>query len=298
MSDYTRNDSSDAIRLRGVCKAYSGFALQDIHLTLPQGYIMGLIGENGAGKSTLIRLMLGMCRPDSGVSTLLGENSQSLSNAVKEEIGVVMDECCFPENLTARDVGKFLGRIYQTWDAQRYQQLTGRFSLPLGKALKDFSRGMKMKLSIAAALSHQSRLLILDEATSGLDPVARDEILDVFMDFVQDEGHSVLISSHILSDLEKICDYITFLHQGKILFSQSKDSLMEAFWVVKLSRRQLEELAPGAVIGLRENQFGVEALVKREWVPRGLAADPATMEDIMLYHIRGMENRRKEGVQR
>lgn len=296
MSDYIHAETQDAIRLRGLFKSYSGFTLENINLTLPQGYIMGLIGENGAGKSTLIRLMLGLCRPDSGTSTLLGEDSGNLSDAVKESIGVVMDECCFPENLSARDAGKFLKRIYKTWDPGRYQQMLTAFALPPDKAVKDFSRGMKMKLSIAVALSHESRLLILDEATSGLDPVVREEILDVFLDFVQDERHSVLISSHILSDLEKICDYVTFLHQGKLLLSQSKDSLMEAFSVVKCSREQLEELEPSGIIGLRENQFGVEALVKREWVPNGLTADPATMEDIMLYHIRGTSAQRKERI--
>ncbi len=279
--------TENAIQIEGLCKNYDSFSLKDVDMVLPGGYIMGLIGENGAGKSTIIRLLLGMCRPDKGRALVLGEESTGLSLAAKEHIGVVMDECCFPENLNAKDVGSFLRHIYKSWDGARYSQLLKEFSLPGKKAVKDFSRGMKMKLSIAMALSHDSRLLILDEATSGLDPVVRDEILDVFLDFVQDESHSILISSHILSDLEKICDYVTFLHKGQVLLSSSKDQLMEAYSVVKCSKNQLAELESGAVVGFRENQFGVEALMRREAVPGGLASDPATMEDIMLYHIRG-----------
>lgn len=281
-----RETETCAIRLEHLTKSYGSFALQDVNLSLPSGYIMGLIGENGAGKSTMIRLMLSLCKPDSGRALLLGEDSQNLSKTAREQLGVVMDESGFPESLSARDGDRFLRRIYKTWDSDAYNRYLKAFSLPADKAIKDYSRGMKMKLSIAAALSHDSRLLILDEATSGLDPVVRDEILDVFRDFVQDETHSILISSHILSDLEKICDYVTFLHRGKVLLSEPKDELLERWCIVRGSMEQLRELEPSALVGLRESPFGAEALARRDRIPTGFAADPATMEDIMLYHIR------------
>lgn len=216
---------SNALEVKGLTKFFPGFALKDVSITLPTGCIMGFIGENGAGKSTALRLILGLLRPDTGSIQVLGKTDFANDRALKEHIGVVMDECGFPENLTLSDINAILRRCYRTWDERRFRSFATRFQLPERKSIKTFSRGMKMKLSIAAALSHDSRLLILDEATSGLDPIVRDEILDVFLDFIQDETHSILISSHILSDLEKICDYITFIHQGKILLSSAKDCI-------------------------------------------------------------------------
>ena len=197
-----------------------------------------------------------------------------------------MDECGFPENLTLHDVDAILSRCYRTWDTLRFQGWADRFELPRKKPVKAFSRGMRMKLSIAAALSHDSRLLLLDEATSGLDPVVRDEMLDVLRDFIQDERRSVLLSSHIISDLEKVCDYVTFLHKGRLLLSEPKDELMDRYVMAKAPEAELRRLDPAAVVGIRAGRFGAEALILRSALPAGMAHQPATLEDIMLYHIK------------
>lgn len=277
---------SNALEVKGLTKFFPGFALKDVSITLPTGCIMGFIGENGAGKSTALRLILGLLRPDTGSIQVLGKTDFANDRALKEHIGVVMDECGFPENLTLSDINAILRRCYRTWDERRFLSFATRFQLPERKSIKTFSRGMKMKLSIAAALSHDSRLLILDEATSGLDPIVRDEILDVFLDFIQDETHSILISSHILSDLEKICDYITFIHQGKILLSSAKDELLSQYAIAKGSAKAIAAIESYAVVGVRSSAFGAEALVKRIALPPDIVSDPATLEEIMLYFVK------------
>ncbi len=276
----------NAIVVKNLSKKYKGFALDNVSFTLPSGCIMGFIGANGAGKSTTIRLMLGLAKRDGGQVSVLGEDPASASPKLKEHIGVVMDECGFPETLNLKDIGIIMSKCYTTWNSARFSELSSKFELPYKKQIKEYSRGMKMKLSIAVALSHDSRVLILDEATSGLDPVVRDEVLDVFLEFIQDEGHSIFISSHIMSDLEKVCDYITFIRDGKVLLSQEKDLLREKYLVVKCSESELENIDKDAVIGVRRNRFGVEALVERRLVPRGMIADPAGLEDIMLYFVK------------
>lgn len=275
-----------ALELKNVTKRYGDFVLDNIGLSLPNGCIMGLIGENGAGKSTTIKLILDLIRRDGGFINVLGRDNKRDPKSLKENIGIVMDESCFPENLTVKDVNTIMKNIYRTWDEGVFRSYIRRFSLPEGKIVKDYSRGMKMKLAIATALSHDSRLLILDEATSGLDPVVRDEILDVFLDFIQDEGHSIFMSSHIISDLEKICDYIAFIHQGKLVFSQPKDELLESYGLLKCSPAELRAIDPSAVKGLRKNEFGVEALVLKNRLKGNHVIDRAGIEDIMLYHIK------------
>ena len=277
---------SNALEVKGLTKFFPGFALKDVSITLPTGCIMGFIGENGAGKSTALRLILGLLRPDTGSIQVLGKTDFANDRALKEHIGVVMDECGFPENLTLSDINAILRRCYRTWDERRFRSFATRFQLPERKSIKTFSRGMKMKLSIAAALSHDSRLLILDEATSGLDPIVRDEILDVFLDFIQDETHSILISSHILIGLEKICDYITFIHQGKILLSSAKDELLSQYAIAKGSAKAIAAIESYAVVGVRSSAFGAEALVKRIALPPDIVSDPATLEEIMLYFVK------------
>lgn len=276
----------NALEIRNLTKHYEGFSLGPVNLTLPSGCIMGFIGENGAGKSTTIKLILDLIKRDGGEVTILGKTLGTESSELKEQIGVVMDECSFPENLTGRDIDAVLKSCYHTWDSARFNQYCRKFSLPEKKAVREYSRGMKMKLAIAVALSHGSRILLLDEATSGLDPVVRDEILDVFLEFIQDERNSIFLSSHIISDLEKICDYITFIHQGKMLFSEEKDVLLAKYAVAKCTLSQYEALRPETVIGARKNSFGVEALVLRDKLPRDIVADPATIEDIMLYFVK------------
>lgn len=284
---------SNALEIKNLTKMYPGFTLDHVNLELPTGCIMGLIGENGAGKSTTIRLLLDLAKRDGGEIRVLGEELTTEKRSLKEQIGVVMDECNFPECMNVKGIGRMMKKCYRTWDQNRFDALKTRFGLPEEKCVKDFSRGMQRKLSIAVALSHDSRLLILDEATSGLDPIVRDEILDLFLEFIQDENHSILLSSHIISDLEKICDYITFLHEGHVIFSEEKSELLEKYVIVKCSEQELDCLDPEAVIGVRRNSFGAEALVLREMVPDSYVRDPASVEEIMLYHVKGGKNYEK-----
>ena len=274
------------LEIKNLSKKYQDFTLDNISFSLPCGCIMGLIGENGAGKSTTIKLILDLIRTDGGEITVLGQDLHRSGKQLKEKIGVVMDECCFPENLNLKDISKIMGATYQGWQKDLFSRYTQKFSLPLKKSVKEYSRGMKMKLSIAAALSHNPKLLILDEATSGLDPIVRDEILDVFLEFIQDEGNAILISSHIISDLEKACDYITFLHRGRLVFSEAKDELLEKYRILKCSNEEFESIDKNAVKGFRKNSFGVEALVLKDRLRTRAVLDRATMEDIMLYHIK------------
>ena len=276
----------NALEVRNLTKKYSGFTLDHVNITLPTGCIMGFIGENGAGKSTTIKLLLDLIHRDGGTVSVLGEDHISANKRIKEQIGVVMDESGFPENLTLGNISAIMGNCYRSWDNNMFSRYAAQFELPDRKPLKDYSRGMKMKLSIAVALSHGSRLLILDEATSGLDPIIRDEILDVFLEFIQDESHSIFISSHIISDLEKICDYITFIHKGKIVFSEAKDELLEKYVILKSSQAAYDAMDKKAVIGVRKNRFGVEALALRNGVSPGMTTDAATIEEIMLYFVK------------
>ena len=282
----------NAIELSHICKDFGSFAIQDLTLAVPSGTICGLVGENGAGKSTTIRLLCGALRPDSGTASALGVDVSSPEFlAAKEDIGVVLDEAYFPESLNAVQVGKIMAATYRRWDQALYERYLKRFALPVGKQFKDYSRGMRMKLAIAVALSHQPKLLVLDEATAGLDPIVRDEILDIFNDFTREEDHSILISSHILSDLEKLCDYIAFLHQGRLLFCEEKDRLLEEYGIFSDTAAQLECLLPEAIVAREPNGYGgVRALVKRELAPVGWQLERASVEDIILFLVKGAKN--------
>ena len=282
----------NAIELSHICKDFGSFAIQDLTLAVPSGTICGLVGENGAGKSTTIRLLCGALRPDSGTASALGVDVSSPEFlAAKEDIGVVLDEAYVPESLNAVQVGKIMAATYRRWDQALYERYLKRFDLPVGKQFKDYSRGMRMKLAIAVALSHQPKLLVLDEATAGLDPIVRDEILDIFNDFTREEDHSILISSHILSDLEKLCDYIAFLHQGRLLFCEEKDRLLEEYGIFSDTAAQLECLLPEAIVAREPNGYGgVRALVKRELAPVGWQLERASVEDIILFLVKGAKN--------
>ena len=278
----------NAIAIKGISKRYPGFTLEPLDLCLPQGSILGLVGENGAGKSTLIKLIMGAVRADGGSVSVLGVDNQSPDfGRIKQEVGIVLDEAYFPEALTAARLGRVLAQTYDNWDPGCYEGYLHNLALPVNKAFKDFSRGMKMKLAIAAALSHQPRLLILDEATSGLDPMVRDEILDVFNDFTRDEGHSILLSSHIVSDLEKICDYIAFLHQGRLHFCEEKDRLIEEYAILRLSQADFQAIPEAAVRGVKQGDYGVEALVLRSQVNRAIPREHTSLEDIILFLAKG-----------
>ena len=270
----------NAIEIKNLSKHYQGFSLENLNLTLPSGCIMGLVGENGAGKSTAIRMILGMSRPDSGEITVFG---QKLTAEQKERIGVVLDEPGYPSCMNAAQIGKMLAGIYRSWEQETYAGYLTKLRIPEKKPFKDFSKGMKMKLCLAAALSHGASLLILDEATSGLDPVVRDELLDIFNDFTRDEGNSVLISSHIVSDLEKICDYIAFLHKGRLMLCREKDELLNEYAFVQGSREEIDTLNP---IGRRDGRFGTEAIVRRSDVPAGMKTSPITIEELFIFMVK------------
>lgn len=277
-----------ALELRHVSRSFGDFTLSDLNLALPSGCIMGLVGENGAGKSTTLRLIMNTLRRDSGEIFVLGhDNTAPGFDALKEDIGVVLDEACFPSVLSVKELRKVLKYTYRQWEEDSFDALLRRFDLPEKKAFKDFSRGMKMKLSIAAALSHRPKLLLLDEATSGLDPIVRDEILEVFADFARQEDHSVLISSHIVSDLEKLCDYVAFLHKGKLEFCCEKDALLEGYGVLKCSAAIFSELDQGAVLHAEHSPYGVRAVVERNKVPAGFGLEHASLEDIILARAKG-----------
>lgn len=286
-----------AVNIRGLSKAYKDFSLKDVDILLPKGAIMGLIGENGAGKSTTLKAMLDIVRRDSGGVEILGLDLDTDQQRIKEQIGVVWGESHFHEFLDGIQVSHMLGRIYRNWDQELFLDYMGRFALPGKKKIKDYSKGMQMKLSIAAALSHHPSLLILDEATSGLDPVVRDEILDILFGFIEDGEHSVLISSHITSDLDKVADYITMIHNGSILFSEEKDALIEDMGIIKCSQEELQSLKDLerrggiTIVGVRQSAYQSECLVRsrREVMERypALVMDRTNIEEIMLFYVRG-----------
>ena len=282
----------NAIEIKGLEKRYDGFQLGSFDLTLPSGCIMGLVGENGAGKSTTIKLIMNAIGRDAGEISVLGVDNRSAEfRDVKEDIGVVLDEAYFPEVMSARNVGKVMALTYKNWDAAAFEGYLKKFSLAPDKIFKDYSRGMRMKLAIAAALSHGAKLLILDEATSGLDPMARDELLDIFNDFTRDENCSILLSSHIVSDLEKICDYIAFLHRGRLVLCEEKDRLLEEYALVRLPEERLSELSEESIISRRASSYGTEALVLRGGIPAAIPTEHTSLEDIILFLAKGDERK-------
>lgn len=274
----------NAIEIKGLTKRYKDFALEGLDLTLPMGCVLGLVGANGAGKSTTIRLIMDAMERDGGTVEVLGVDNKSQEfQKVKEEVGVVLDETCVPEFITARQLGKIMADTYRNWEQDAYERWLDKFQLPGNKEFKEYSRGMTMKLGIAAALSHRARLLLLDEATSGLDPMVREELLEVFADFAAQDGHAVLISSHIVSDLEKICDYVAFLEKGRLVLCEEKDVLLDRYGILKCGREDLNRVDPAALHGVRLGQYGAEALVERDRAPRDMVVDRATLEDIILH---------------
>lgn len=280
----------NAIEIRGLCKKYNNhysFRLDEVNLDLPSGCIMGLIGENGAGKSTTIKLILDIIDRDAGSIKVLGEEVCPLSDKAKNDIGVVLDEPCFPDSLNADNIGKIMSKTYCNWDSRKFDEMLARFDIDPKKKFRSLSKGMKIKLSIAVALSHKAKLLILDEPTNGLDPVIRSEIIAIFNEFTRDPTKSVLISSHIVSDLEKICDYIAFMHRGKIILCTEKDRLLEQYGVIHCTVEKLEKISPEAVIGKRESQYGVEAVVERRAVPADIEISPVSIEDLFVFIVKG-----------
>ena len=279
-------DNTDYILdIQHVSKHFAGFALEDISLSLQPGTITGLVGANGAGKSTTIKLILNLLHRDTGTIQIFGMDNIAEESAVKQRIGVVFDEPCFHDILSPYYIGQYMAGLYPNWDHKVFHAYLKRFGLPENKTVKEFSRGMKMKLSIAAAMSHHPDFLILDEPTSGLDPLVRDEILDIFLDFLQDERHAILLSSHITSDLDKVADTIALLDNGRLLFHEEKDSLRDNYVIVKGGTEQWEQLDTAKLVGWRKHRFGFEALCRRQnlrYLPN-LPYERPTIEDIMLY---------------
>ncbi|SDA17362.1 ABC-2 type transport system ATP-binding protein [Ruminococcus sp. YE71] len=273
----------NAIEINGLTKVYKDFELKPFDLTLPSGCIMGLIGENGAGKSTTIKMLLGLKKCDSGTMTILGEKVDGSAQMLRDRIGVVLDNIGFPQELNAAQIDKIMQSTYTKWDSEKYFSYIDRFSLPRNKKFKNYSKGMKMRLGIAAALSHNAELLILDEPTSGLDPLVRDEIIDILNEYTLDEGHSVLISSHIVSDLEKICDYIAFLHKGRLMLCEEKDRLLEQYGFIQLTSEQLKDLEPSAILGTKEHKFAIEAIVDKNKIPQSFETQPVTIEELFIF---------------
>lgn len=281
----------NALEIKNISKTYKNFKLDDISFVLPCGHIMGLIGENGAGKSTIINCILDIIEKDSGSISVLGQKNDKNNVSLKENIGVVLDASDVYDNYTVKQIENIMKDVYKQWNHEVYDYYIQKFALPLNKMIKDFSRGMKMKMAITIALSHQPKLLILDEATSGLDPIMRDEILDVFMEFVQDENHAILLSSHISSDLEKIADYITFIHEGKLILSTSKDELIYEYGLMKCRNDEFDKIEKEDIIRYRIKTYEVEILVKdREKMAKkypNCIVDPTKLDDIMMLYVKG-----------
>ncbi len=274
----------NSIEVKNLNKSYDNFNLTNINLNLPKGTIVGLVGENGAGKTTIINLIMNVVSRDSGEVSVLGlDNNSSAFTDLKQDIGVVLDECFFPPILDITKIEKIMANTFTNWDKEHFYMLIDKFHLPRNKKIDDFSRGMKMKLSIAVAMSHGAKLLILDEATSGLDPMVRDEILDIFNEFTRDEENSILMSSHIITDLEKICDYIAFVHRGKLILFEEKDEILENYALIRLKDDEFEALSDTAVLSHKKTSYGCEALVYKNKIPQTFATEHTSLEDIILY---------------
>ena len=279
--------AANAAALRGITKQYKNFTLGPVDLTVPAGSIVGLIGENGAGKTTLLKILCGVNRADGGTMELLG--GSPADPAARARIGVVFEDAFFYEGFTAAQVGRSMAGVYGTWwNAETFAGYLRRFGLDAGKKLKEYSRGMRLKLSLAAALAHDPELLVLDEATAGLDPVVRGELMDLFLEFIQDERHSIIMSSHITADLEQVADSIAYLHNGQLLFQENKDDLLQEYGVLHCGEDVLTSLPSDSVIFTKRGAFGCESLVKdraavRELLPDAVC-DAARLDDIMRFY--------------
>lgn len=289
MEEKLMNDYENAIEISGLTKKYDGFTLDNVSFNVPKGSIMGFIGQNGAGKTTTIKSLLNIIEKDSGSIKMLGLDSVDNELEIKEQISVVFDELPVHDTLNARQLGIILREIYKQWDDNQYHEYLKRFGLPEKKKIGKFSKGMKMKLQIAAALSHNAKLLIMDEATTGLDPVVRNEILDIFLEYLQDEENSILMSSHITTDLEKIADSVTFIDKGRILLSGYKDEVLESHGVIKCTKTDYSQIAPEDIVSARLNDFGAEVMVSDVQACRekykSMVIDATTLEEIMLYYV-------------
>lgn len=282
-------DYENAIEISGLTKKYDGFTLDNISFNVPKGSIMGFIGQNGAGKTTTIKALLNIIKPDSGSIKMLGLDNKEHEYEIKEQLAAVFDEQPFHEDFSAKELSIMMGGIYRSWDKAKFFEYLDRFGLPQKKKIKQFSKGMKMKMQIAAALSHGAKLLVMDEATTGLDPVVRNEILDIFLEYLQDETNSILMSSHITSDLEKVADSVTFIDRGKLLLTGYKDDILADHAVIKCSKADFAEIDRSDFISARLTDFGAEVMVADRAAAKekysGLTIDKTTLEEIMLFYV-------------
>lgn len=283
----------NAIEINNLNKSYKGFDLKDVTFNVPSGQVTGFIGQNGAGKSTTIRAILNMLRRDSGDIKVFGADNIAEESNIKENVGVVFDDIGFHPNFKAKHIDKILKRMYKKWDSKVFYEYLDKLGLPTNKKVGQYSRGMQMKLQIVTALSHHAKLLIMDEPTGGLDPIVRNEILDIFMDFIQDSEHTVFLSSHIITDLERIADQIVFIHKGKILLAEDKVSVAERHGILKCTKEQFATVDDEDVIGYRKSSFGIEALVgdqeKCKSKYKGMLCEKTTLEEIMLFYVNNTE---------
>ncbi|MBP5749257.1 MAG: ABC transporter ATP-binding protein [Firmicutes bacterium] len=277
----------NAFEIKGLTKRYDGFALENVDLVLPEGCILGLIGENGAGKTTTLKAALNIIPKDGGEVEIFGQKVEGDIASLKEDIGIVMGEPGLSSCLTGEQVTRIMEGIFARWDDAEFRRIADELDLPLKKQYKELSQGNRMKMGIAVALSHGAKMLILDEPTNGLDPVIRDKFMGMLMEFTREENHSVLLSSHIVSDLEKVCDYIAFLHDGKLMLCEEKDALMEEYGVLHCKREDFEAIDPAAVIGSSDSIYGVSAVVRRDAVPEGWELSPVNLEDLFVVMVKG-----------
>lgn len=279
------------LEIKDLCKRYADFELKNVNIQLPKGTIMGFVGENGAGKTTTIKSILNIIKRDSGEIKVFDLDNIKDEKKIKENIGVVLDDSFLSEYLNPTDINKIMKDIYKNWDEKLYFKYIKEFKLPEQKISKEYSSGMKMKLKIAVALSHHPKLLILDEPTSGLDPIARSEILDIFQDFIQDEEHGIFVSSHITSDLEHIADYITFINNGEIVFTKTRDELLDNYGIVKCTEEQFKTIKKDDYIKYKKNKYEYDILIedKHEFKKKYdfSIIDKPNIEDIMVIYIKG-----------
>ncbi len=273
----------NAVEIKSLTKVYDEFKLDNISFNIPTGSVVGLVGENGAGKSTTIKLIMNSLNKNNGEIKVFGiDNETTEFNAIKDKIGIVLDDCHFSDIFTAKDIDQIMQLTYKNWSSETYYKYLDELNISLTKCIKEYSRGMRMKLSIIIALSHSAKLLILDEATSGLDPMIRNEILEIFNEFTRNEENSILLSSHIVSDLEKICDYIVFIHKGKLIINSEKDSILDTYGILKISKDNLLGIPEDAIIYKRKDIYGYTLLVHKAEVSSHFIFEKATLEDIII----------------
>lgn len=280
------SDNVNSIEIKNLSRAFSQFTLNNVSFNVPKGSVVGFIGENGAGKSTTIRAVLGLLKKDGGEIRVLGEDPYNMKAETKEKIGVVFDSIPFPPSLSAKQLDKVLKGIYKSWNSGHFFAYLNKFGLPPLSKISTYSKGMEMRLSIAAALSHNPELLVLDEPTGGLDPVMRSEILDILLDFMQDENHSVLMSTHITSDLEHIADYICFIHCGRIVFFEERNEMLEKYRILQCTEEQLKTIDRADIVGMHKGKFTNSVLTVNAGKYPGITADKASIEDIMVYYVK------------